>query len=101
MRACSCAPSISSNRLRGTFGTAYYYIGYRGTGVYLNLSVNIEDASYDVKTNIFSGRFNGTPAGYWYRGDTMLATQPAAAGAIGSVVVSTGTTWKTFGAISA
>jgi len=94
-------PSISSNRLRGTFGTAYYYIGYRGTGVYLNLSVNIEDASYDVKANIFSGRFNGTPAGYWYQGDTMLATQPAAAGAIGSVVVSTGTTWKTFGAISA
>lgn len=95
-------PSIEGNRIRGTFATAYYYIPYRGgNNIYHNISVSIEDAKYDASTNVFTGRFAGTPAGYWYLGDTFYNTAPAAAGSIGSVVVSTPSTWKTFGAISA
>jgi len=94
-------PDLDGNRVRGTFLTAYYYIGYRQTGIAHAISVSIEDAHYDTTTNIFTGRYNGTPAGYWYRGDTMYATLPSASGFIGSVVTATPSTWKTFGAISA
>jgi len=93
-------PGIDNNRIRGTFLTAYYYIGYRQTGIAHAISVSIEDARYDTTSNIFTGRYNGTPAGYWYRGDTMYATQPSSAGYIGSVVTATPSTWKTFGLIS-
>lgn len=94
-------PGLDGNRIRGTFLTAYYYIGYRQTGIAHAISVSIEDAHYDTTSNIFTGRYNGTPAGYWYRGDTMYATLPSASGFIGSVVTATPSTWKTFGAISA
>ena len=93
-------PSIDNNRIRGSFLTAYYYIGYRQTGIAHAISVSIEDARYDTTSNIFTGRYNGTPAGYWYRGDTMYATQPSSAGYIGAVVTATPSTWKTFGLIS-
>lgn len=98
--AASDFPSIESNRIYGTFLTNFYYIAYRGTGIYHNISVDIEDAKYDARTNTFTGRYNGTPAGYWYRGDTFYATLPASAGYIGSVVTTTPSTWKTFGVIS-
>jgi hypothetical protein len=64
------------------------------------LDSSIEDARYDVLTNTFIGRFNGAPAGYWYRGDTMYATLPSSLGFIGQVNVLDGANWKTFGVIS-
>lgn len=93
-------PNLDNNRLTGTFGTAFYYIGYR-SGLFIDISVSIEDARFDARTNVFTGRYAGTPAGYWYRGDTMYQTAPSAGGFIGSVATASGTTWKTFGAISA
>jgi hypothetical protein len=92
--------NLSGNNFSGTFGIAWYHIGYRGTGVNLNLSLNLQDLVYDATANIMTGRYAGQPAGYFYRGDTFYETLPASAGYIGNVVVATGTTWKTFGLIS-
>lgn len=92
--------SFAGNRFSGAFIRGWYHIGYRGTGINHDLAVNIIDAVYDAGANVMSGRFNGVPAGYFYKGDTMLETQPAAGGFIGRVVTSTPSRWKTFGAIS-
>ena len=93
-------PSILNNVFVGTWLVAYYHIGYRGTGINHNIDISIEDARYDSVSNTFIGRYNGTPAGYWYKGDTFYNTAPASAGYIGSVVTTTPSTWKTFGLIS-
>jgi hypothetical protein len=77
-------PNLDNNLLTGAFGAAFYCIGYR-SGLFIDISVSIEDARFDARTNVFTGRNNGTPAGYWYRGDTMYQTLPAASGFIGSV----------------
>lgn len=92
--------SMADNLIRGTYLTAYYFIGYRGTGIAHSISTSIEDLRYDANTNVLIGRFNGVPAGYFYKGDTLYETQPASAGYIGQVVTTTPSTWKTFGLIS-
>lgn len=93
-------PSVNGNICGGTYLTAYYYINYRGTGIAHNLSLSIEDMRYDANTNVLLGRYNGVPAGYFYKGDTLYETLPASAGYIGQVVTTTPSTWKTFGLIS-
>ena len=87
--------------MNGTFVNAMYYIGYRSTfPIYHNFSIDIQNLVYDASLNVMTGKYAGVPAGYWYAGDTMYNTAPASAGYIGSGVVTTGTTWKTFGLIS-
>jgi len=92
--------SIASSYISGTYLTAYYYINYRGTGIAHGISASIEDMRYDANTNVLIGRYNGVPAGYFYKGDTLYETLPASAGYIGQVVTTTPSTWKTFGLIS-
>ena len=97
----SAFPGVDGNRMNGTFVNAMYYIGYRSTfPIYHNFSIDIQNLVYDASLNVLTGKYAGVPAGYWYAVDSMYNTAPASAGYIGSVVVTTGTTWKTFGLIS-
>jgi hypothetical protein len=71
--AASNFPNIASNRVIGRFARAYFYIGYRADHRHA-ISINAEEAAYDAGTNVFRGRHDGVPPGYWYKGDTFFTT---------------------------
>lgn len=91
-------PNLSDNRYGGTFLTNLVFIAYRGAG-YIGVSSDLHNVSYNQSLNVLEAAHNGIPTGYFYQGDTIYNTSPAAAGYIGNVVVASGTTWKGFGLI--
>lgn len=103
-RAISCAdnpPTMKNNQILGSYLEGKVYIGYRNnisTGLYLNQ----ERIESDGPTDQMILWDSAVPAaGYWLQGDLVYNTAPAAGGFIGWVCVSTPSSWKTYGAISA
>ena len=100
--ACSDNPcTMRDNQLLGTFTAGKAYVGFRGavsTGIVLNQD-RIEMNGPLGTITIWDIAIPAT--GYWIRGDILYNTTPSASGFIGSVVTTTPSTWKTWGAISA
>ena len=100
--ACSDNPcTMRDNQLLGTFTAGKAYVGFRGavsTGIVLNQD-RIEMNGPLGTITIWDTTVPAT--GYWIRGDVLYNTTPSASGFIGSVVTTTPSTWKTWGAISA
>lgn len=99
---CSDNPcTMRDNQLLGTFTAGKAYVGFRGavsTGIVLNQD-RIEMNGPLGTITIWDTTIPAT--GYWIRGDVLYNTTPSASGFIGSVVTTTPSTWKTWGAISA
>lgn len=103
-RAISCAsnpPTMSANQILGTYLDCKVYIGFRNS-VSTGLTLNQDRIEADGPTDQMTIWDTTTPStGYWLQGDIVYNTTPAAGGYIGWVCVTTPSTWKTFGAISA
>ena len=97
----SAFPTIENLTIADGFTLGHFYIGYR-RDVYVNLSATILDAKYNAELNVFSGKFGGTPPGYWCAGDRMERHPPVAGQPEGVRCVTAGTDgWKPYGSIGA